>query len=141
MKSKSLTELESILELKFHKKQQSFAHILANEGRLRGQLLKLNEQERASDAQKDHNLQAIGADVLWKAWVERTKRSLNLELAHVLAQKDALQGAVKREYGKLLVGRELLRLQSETDKTAVRRQFLEKAIEGHFQNSSKKSCL
>ncbi|MEP1610553.1 MAG: hypothetical protein ABJL72_01390 [Roseobacter sp.] len=125
-----LDELEKVLTLRFQKKQQVFAKIVNEEGRLRSQLSKLEEQERASDSTSNHNQKAIGADVIWKAWLSRSRASINLELAQVLAQKESLLSSVRKEYGKLLVSQ--LLYQNHKSDVVIKRQ---KAAMGIFIES------
>lgn len=129
MKSDALNEMEIILGIKFQRKQHLFSKILMEEQRIRSQLTKLKEEERKSEQSYDDQIKAIGADVIWKAWIHRTRVRLNLELAQVLAQKENLLSSVRSEYGKLLVSRELM---SEAKKTKVKQRqgrLLDAAIE------------
>lgn len=129
---KHISDMEKILSLRFQKRQQVFSKVVAEEAKLRAKLAKLAEQERSSDASSEQHIKAIGADVVWKAWLERTRTSLNMELAHVLAQKESLLAAVRKEYGKLLVVRRL----RDDHLCAARKQqqsrALNKSIESHF---------
>jgi hypothetical protein len=100
--------MERILEIKFQNGQKAFSKIVAAEGKLRSELAKLDDMAIRAEQANYNKMQAIGADVVWKAWLGRTKTTLNLELAQVLAQKEAMKGRVRREYGKLLASRALI---------------------------------
>lgn len=133
MKPGGLTELVNLLEINFQKQQQKYSRVLAHEARIRGQIDKLDEQASIAQLQNTHQIQAIGAEVIWKAWLDRTKRSLNMELASVLVQKESLRSAVQKEYGKLLASKEMKeRVQNNAEET-TRRQNLEKWIGAHLQ--------
>ena len=135
MKTKTLKELEQLLDLKFRKKQFRYAKVLSHESRLREQLQRLDDQAKEAQKSKDHKLRAIGADVIWKSWLDRTKRTLNMELAQVLAQKEGLKSGVRREYGKLLVGRELLVNQQMDEKKEHQKQALSKTVDDHVNGA------
>ena len=136
MKTKTLKELEQVLDLRFRRKQMGYAKIISQESRVREQLRKLDDQAKDAERSQDHKLQAIGADVIWKSWLERTKRTLNMELAQIMVQKEALRAGVKREYGKLLVGREMLEDQVLEQSTSRKKQMLTDAIESHVNQAS-----
>lgn len=129
---RNISDLETILTLRFQKRQQIFSKVVAEEGRLRGQLSKLDDQERRSEASSEQHIKAIGADVVWKTWLERTRMSLNMELAHVLAQKDSLLAAVRKDYGKLLVVRQLRDDHLAATRKAKHMRSLNRSIESHF---------
>ncbi|MEM9575679.1 MAG: hypothetical protein AAF999_01555 [Pseudomonadota bacterium] len=131
-----MKDLEQMLDLRFRKKQMGYAKIVSQEARLREQLRKLDDQAREAERSQDHQLRTIGADVIWKSWLERTKRSLNMELAQIMAQKEALKAGVRREYGKLLVGREMLEKQLLEEKASRKKQTLDTAIDSHVSRSS-----
>lgn len=137
MKTKSLIEMEQLLELKYRNKQLSYTKVLSQETRLRNQLKKMDEQAREADASSSHTIKALGADVIWKSWLERTKRSLNMELAQVLVQKEGLKSAVRKEYGKLLVGRELLENQKAAEVDEQRKKMLADVIDCHLKSEAK----
>ena len=136
MKTAQLIEIETLLSLKFRNRQQVYARIVAEESRLRLQLAKLDGQVREAEAESTQNLRAIGADVIWKRWVERAKTSLNLELAQVLAQKERLKASVRKEYGKVLVSQRLLEERREEDRRHAADRALDAAIEAHLLAAS-----
>ena len=53
-------------------------------------------------------MRQIGADVLWQGWVGRTRESLNIELAQILAQKEYMKSALQRAFGKQAAAKELV---------------------------------
>lgn len=136
MKKNAMFEMEKILDLKFQRKQQVFSKVLAQEAKLRAQIGQLNEQEQDAEQSNQQHIKAIGADVIWKAWLERTKTALNMELAQVLAQKERLLVSVRKDYGKLLVSRQLLRKQGAEIAHERQKKSLNTSIESHFHNTA-----
>ena len=67
----------------------------------------------------------IGADVIWLAWVGRTKASLNIQLAQVLARKENSIGRLRHAFGKKMVAAQL----SEDSKAQQKLEFDNKALE------------
>ncbi len=108
MKSNELNSIETLLEIKFQERQRVFAKFASVEAKLRDDLAKLDRMAKASEESGHTQMKAIGADVVWQAWLGRTRTSLNIELAQALAQKEAMKGRVKKDYGKLLACRGLL---------------------------------
>lgn len=102
-KVESLAAMQQLVDLKYRQQQESFARLIAQENTLRaslGQLdAKLEQSRRNTDAQQS----AIGADILWNAWVGRKKRELNMKLAQVLAVKEQHIAQVRKAYGKVIV--------------------------------------
>lgn len=138
MSDKKFIQLEQILALKFQKRQQIFSKISAEENRLRAQMMRLITQDQQAEAVNDNGIKAIGADVLWKAWVERSKTALNMELAQVLAQKERLLASVQRDYGKLLVSRQLLKDQRTHKMQTRKKMSLSASIDSSlYQNLEK----
>ena len=100
-----LAQIAEVVNANYEREQRQFATLVAKEKQLRIALNKLDNMHRSSDV-PDANIarmQAIGADVIWLAWVGRSKTALNIQLAQVLAQKEHLQSAVRKAYGKVLV--------------------------------------
>ena len=104
-----LTTLLTITQAKYDQQQQSFQKLVAEESRLRGELarLDLSVRQSQSDLEKESEMRAIGADIIWQGWVARSKTQLNLKLAQVLALKLHHLAQVKQAYGKVLIVTEL----------------------------------
>ena len=129
MSLRQLRSIEKIFDLKFKKKQGAFIAVVQQENQLRSQLSKLETQFRESQIDGDQRMQAIGADVIWHSWVERSKKSLNMELAQVLAQKEKLLSNVKKDYGKLLISRELSSSMEKAESERMQSKLLATATE------------
>jgi len=106
-KLSDLAVMRNLVEIKYRREQESFARLMIQENRLRAALKQLETQLRESRASGDTSQRAIGADVLWQAWVGRKMRDINMQLAQVLAVKERHIAQVQRAYGKVLVTDEL----------------------------------
>ncbi|WP_299414012.1 hypothetical protein [uncultured Sulfitobacter sp.] len=105
---KDLKTMQQVVEIKYRQQQESFARLMVQENRLRASLTQLDQQMADSRASKDSPQKAIGADVLWQAWIGRKKRELNMQLAQVLAVKERHISQVRHAYGKVLVTQTLV---------------------------------
>ncbi|WP_299372707.1 hypothetical protein [uncultured Tateyamaria sp.] len=118
--------------LKFQKRQQQLADLTARESALRAELARLRELAFETHAQPadQAQLRAIGGDVIWLRWLGQARQRLNLDLAQVLAQKEAYMAQFKREHGKKLVSEALCDAATK-EKAAHRNQKqLDEAIRG-----------
>lgn len=98
-----LAVMKTLVGIKYQQQQESFARLLAQENKLRNSLLQLDAHLAASRNSDDTSQKAIGADVVWQAWIGRKKRELNMQLAQVLAVKERHVAQVRQAYGKVLV--------------------------------------
>ncbi len=98
-----LATIQKLVDVKYRQQQESFGRLMAQENRLRRSLLQLDEHLAASRSSEDVQQKAIGADVLWQAWIGRNKRELNMQLAQILAVKERHIAQVRTAYGKVLV--------------------------------------
>lgn len=125
-----LAQLAEVVKAHYEQEQRQFAKLVARENQLRAELERLDEMRRATHAPEASvsQMQAIGADMIWLAWVGRSKTALNIQLAQVLAQKEHLQNAVRKAYGKVLVVQQM-REQTEAAANSKRtKDQLENAI-------------
>ena len=97
-----LSELQQIEALRALKSSQVFGELLREEMRLREALKDLNEyrQQSCPDPMIAHEMRSIGADVAWRKWVDGQTATLNVELAQLLARKEALHKQVQRDVGR-----------------------------------------
>jgi hypothetical protein len=124
-----MAALVKLQDLKFQKRQLAVVSLLKREQRLRADIAKLDEQSRAVDQTDTYGMKLVGADMIWHAWVSRSKSALNIELAQVLAQKETVIRGVRREFGKLSVARQLAKDCAETRKQSIADVKLRQAIE------------
>jgi len=130
-----LKSLVGIMEVRFLQRQTTFAKIVAEENRLRAELAKIDQLASDAQSKDDAYLKAIGADVIWNAWVGKTKSQLNRELALVLAQKNKILGSVRREFGKLLSAEQLLKQHNHSVEQQRLAHRLSNAIDQHVQKN------
>lgn len=126
-----LRTLQTLTELKYQKSLSGLSDILAREAKLRGELAQLRRHtvEAQSLPVAAHSMRNIGADVIWLQWVAKATRSLNIELAQVLAQKESLLANQRRALGRRTVAANLAS-DADTRKQAERKaSALQRAIE------------
>lgn len=125
---KELSTMQALVQIKYQQQQESFTRLLAQEDRLRRSLRQLDENLNASRSSDDTSQKALGADVIWQAWVGRKKRELNIQLAQVLAVKERHIAQVRQAYGKVLVTNALLEhVKADTSQKKAQSQ-LDRAI-------------
>jgi hypothetical protein len=118
-----LAMMQKLVEVKYRQQQESFARLMEQERRLRQSLRQLDEQMIESRQSGDAPQKALGADVLWRAWIGRKKRELNMQLAQVLAVKERHVAQVRHAYGKVLVTETLFeQLRTRTKKERAQSQ-------------------
>lgn len=98
-----LEMMQALVDAKYLQQKESFALLMAQESRLRNALHQLDIHMSESRCNSDAPQKAIGADVIWQAWIGRKKRELNMQLAQVLAIKERHISQVRKAYGKVLV--------------------------------------
>ncbi|KIC20644.1 hypothetical protein [Leisingera sp. ANG-Vp] len=102
MKQKMLDQMAAVTAAQYMQEHAKVQPVLAQEAQLRGQLAKLNEQVQAAreQADGDHAMKALGADLLWQGWHTRTRRQLNLELAQATAKKLRMMDQLRKAFGR-----------------------------------------
>ncbi|WP_372989980.1 hypothetical protein [Sulfitobacter sp.] len=129
-KLNQLLQVESLLEVRYQKQQQSFQRLVAHETRLRNDIMRLKENavEMRASLSEDAKMRAVGADIAWQAWLGRKKAALNGELVQVLAIKEHHLKQVRTAYGKLIVARDLAENLRGDIKTKKARDELAQAV-------------
>ena len=133
-----LSGLLNLVEMRYAAQNRAFQEIVAEENSIRAELQKISAEDRAADVAQGTEMRAIGADVIWKAWVGRSRRSLNMRLAQVLVKKEHHLRQVKRAYGKVLVTRELLENQVQSETNSAQQSQLETAVSQHLSRIPKR---
>lgn len=114
---KTLLQLEQLRSLK---SQKALAEITAEEAKLRRQINTL-QQHRQMSHDTDPELmpmRAIGADILWQGWIDRTQAELNFDLARVLARKAPIAKQARKNIGRRDVVSELKDRMEDADARA-----------------------
>jgi len=104
-----LEQIKTLAALKYQHSQHALSTLLAREGELRAELERLSVLARETQTQPPEHaeIRAIGADIIWLKWLGQTQRQLNIALAQVLAQKEALMAEHRRTHGRKIVAEEL----------------------------------
>lgn len=107
---KDIEQLCIVAQAKYDQQRQDFAKIIQQETSLRTELRRLTHLDQSAPSGNDDliGIRAIGADVLWRAWLGRSRTALNTELARVLARKALEQDRVRVAFGKLTALRTLV---------------------------------
>lgn len=102
MAKSKMDQMTRVTEALYLKEFAKVQPILEEEGRIRTALRHLDEQRQQGhdELSADSTMQRMGADILWQTWAARTRTSLNIELAQVLARKETVLDQVRKAFGK-----------------------------------------
>lgn len=97
-----LGPMRDVADAHFQREVARIGPILTEEARLREALARLAAQKQAArDAfAQGHEAQYLGADLMWEAWVLRSQKEFNIDLARVLARKARHMDAVRQAFGR-----------------------------------------
>lgn len=95
-------QLLEVADARYLRDRRNVAALLEEEARLRKALQRLDEQARHAGGLPtvDSTMHIVGADLLWQGWLDRSRRATNMELARVLAQKEAVMTGVRLSFGR-----------------------------------------
>ncbi|WP_187432306.1 hypothetical protein ROLI_034370 [Roseobacter fucihabitans] len=124
----NLKEIHALVEARYETRRQAFQRLVKKENDLRQELRRLDDQARSANLQGDTDMQTIGADVIWKAWVGKAKTSLNIKLALILAEKEQHIRQVKQAYGKVIAAEKLIGDLSREQIKRVEKKSLDDAM-------------
>ena len=96
--------LVKLMEIQYQRDRLALQSIIKDELRIREELMTLQEHTRLArllGLDDEPEMRAMGADVVWERWLERSRVSLNLKLATVLATKEMHLTRVRKSFGKL----------------------------------------
>jgi hypothetical protein len=112
---------------------QKVQGLLEEEARLRKDLARLRAQsvQGRETLQTDPSMQAVGADLLWQSWLNRTQRQLNMDLARVMARKLTAMDRVRRAFGKQSAVRSMLETRDRERREKARKKALETLLNRH----------
>lgn len=107
--SVDLKQLKMLSALKYQHSEKALSSLLQRENELRTELERMRLLTRTTQAQEpDHaQMRAVGADIIWLKWVGKVQRELNISLANVLAQKEALMVRHRQANGRKIVAEAL----------------------------------
>jgi hypothetical protein len=102
MKNDTLSQMSTVTEVLFQREFSAVQGILKEESAIRHSLAQLDAQSQSSSSNnaQDCAMQTIGADILWQAWVSKTRRQLNIELAQIVARKFEAIAHIRKAFGR-----------------------------------------
>ncbi len=95
-------DMKLLTDAVFQSRLAGLQSITAEENALRGGLARIaGRRGEATDDPATHlMMQTLGADILWQGWMDNQHRSLNMQLANVLARKEVLRHGLKTAFGR-----------------------------------------
>lgn len=136
-KQEALNSLERVVRTRYLATQQELRQHVKIEMQLRAELARLDQQAKDADGQMKPSMKMIGADIIWKSWLGRTRTELNLKLAQTLAQKEGYLKRVRAAYGKVLVAEELKEDLFYRTRKSAHQSEMERSIEMTLTPGSK----
>ncbi|WP_299592119.1 hypothetical protein [uncultured Tateyamaria sp.] len=133
-----LSQLQHMADLKFRQSEQAVLRLTRREVSLRTELARLQELAHATHCQSasDEELRAIGGDIIWLKWLSSSRRQLNIELAQILAQKEALMAQHYLVNGKKMVADELSKKNQLVEQGRRATSALNQAVETSLVQST-----
>ena len=125
-----LSDLATLMELKYQASQVELRSICVQEAKIRDQIARLDRQSISTLSTGASTMKSIGADMLWNAWAGLAKSDLNTELARVLARKEFFLRAARRNFGKVLASQSL----SKEERNAAQKSKKAKDLDGILEN-------
>ncbi|WP_294620136.1 hypothetical protein [uncultured Roseovarius sp.] len=121
-------DLVVLTEALYRSKLAELEPVLVEERRLRRALAELDEKtskNAAVPADELTDLQRLGGDMMWRAWVAESRAELQIRLAQVLARKAEKMAALCKSFGKAEAVSILNRRQAEVRKALREKATLE----------------
>lgn len=128
MSRDTLSQMSDVTEAMFQREFSTIQHLLKEESSLRQSLTQLEAQSntgKINEAQ-DLSMNTIGADILWQAWVSKTRRQLNIELAQIMAQKIEAMAHIRRAFGRKEAVKRVMEAAHDERRKRVARQRAER---------------
>lgn len=111
MDAKRLKALVALSGMRFQADQAKLAQLQAKERALRQNLQDLVQQRRARSLSATDTVDPAtiaGADVQWHSWVDQRRKTINAELAQLLAQIADSQARLRKSFGQDQAAQQLL---------------------------------
>ncbi|MFT5796710.1 MAG: plasmid stabilization system protein ParE [Candidatus Azotimanducaceae bacterium] len=127
----SLHNLVGLMEIQYHHSRQSLQQVINEETQIRRELTVLQNHTHSArqlGLNDEPEMRAMGADILWERWLERSRAKLNVELARVLATKEMHITRVRRSFGKLQVANAKSNQVAQSEKKNTQVRNLDRAI-------------
>lgn len=136
---KDLRPLQHVTKLLHDRDLQALQSIRTEENRLRDELTSLREslEKRGSRTPSDDRLAyALAGEQQWVVWVDARIRTLNGQLAHVMARKSYLMAAAAKSLGRKTALEQVARKDAEAARQRVNRQHQDRLLEFRLQRQS-----
>ena len=132
MKQNMLDQMAAVTAAQYMQEHAKVQPVLAQEAALRGQLARLNAQVQTAreQAEGDHAMRALGADLLWQGWHTRTRRQLNLELAQATAKKLRMMDQLRKAFGRKHAVETMAAAERKRHKTERAKALMNRLLEG-----------
>lgn len=124
-------DLVCLMEMQYQHDQKSLQSIIKQELRIRLEQATLQGQTQSArqlGINDEPEMRAMGADVVWERWLERSRAKLNLDLANVLATKEMHLTRVRNSFGKLQAATAKSNRLASTIKRRAQSESLERTI-------------
>jgi hypothetical protein len=97
-----LFQMSAVTDAIFQQEFAAIQGILKEESDLRQSLAKLDAHSQSTrrDLVQNGAMKSVGADILWQAWISKSQRQLNIELAHVMAKKFEAMTQIRKAFGR-----------------------------------------
>lgn len=126
-----LKTLHSLARVRALRSQQKLDVLRQRETSLRAEMAALDEMRSAVDA-PDLALQSmrgVGADLLWKAWLTRTRARLMTELAQVKALMEPLIAQARRDMGRSEAAKDIMTRETARKRAEQQQKQRERLLE------------
>lgn len=99
------TDIARITDAVFQGQLVGLQRLVAEESLIRDTLSSLERARKDNISTDDPNIEmrALGADLLWEGWIMRQRMALNIRLANLLVQKEALRAEMRKAFGRAQV--------------------------------------
>lgn len=126
-----LKQMAAVTEAQYLREHARIKPVLDHEARLRGQIQKLSDQVQQSRAETDDDLRmrALGADLLWEGWHQRTRKQLNMELAQVTAKKLMAMDRLRRTFGRKTAVSDMAKTEQKRLKAAKAKALTDRLLQ------------
>lgn len=126
-----LYAIKELSALQFENAQSRIKGIVEEEQQLRAQLAKLDRHAAVVQMHEPEQgtMRALGADLAWLRWLDRSRTSLNTRLAQVLARKEQYMAELQRLRGRKEVAQKLVDETTLSNRKKAAKRLLDDAVQ------------
>lgn len=99
-KKQMFTNLVTMTETAYSAKRAKMAALVRQEQELADRMRELEQMRRSAAVAPIDNATMVGADLRWKAWIEREKLRTNRQIASLRAQRIRMRKEVATLFGR-----------------------------------------